>query len=139
MAKRCRPEMRMVAEDAAINYLTNEFPPDVASATAAAVEFEFALRWNAEMRELIDRKDRRKVFMINERHMRELEQARTDTPPELSDSRGIGHLLDLLDELPIDWAWFVARRVREYVVFQWKRNCHTTNSWPGIAKAHNGG
>jgi hypothetical protein len=132
-------DRRMIAEDAAIKYLAKNFSPEVAAAISTTVEMLLAIRWQEELLSC-DPNDRRRAFLIGEDAMREITRAFTEIPRGVSDPRGEKHAFDLVQDLPLDWAWNVMRLVRTYLVHEWRMSIYrqTGDGLPWIAKRNVG-
>ena len=104
----------MRAEDDAVAYL-HEFDPAVAFATACSVERTLAIEWEAEQEEMRRRRDPRKVMEISSRRVRELSVTLARLPQGVHpDIAAEQQLLQILNDLPRDRAWWVARTVVRY-------------------------
>jgi hypothetical protein len=112
----------MRAEDRAVAYL-HEFDPAVALATACSVERTLAIKWEAEQEEMRRRRDPRKVMCISSTRVRELDVALARLPQGVDPDAAAAHrLLQILNDLPPDRAWWVSHLVVRYQDAQFRRS-----------------
>jgi hypothetical protein len=111
-----RANARAEAEDRAVSFLCDDkWSPQVAAAIAIRVEFFLAATWEAEQ-EQRRWDDPREVVAIERHEMQEVRNAFARTRPGMSDVVAERHVVDLLTKFPPDRAWWIARKVREYMV-----------------------
>jgi hypothetical protein len=104
----------MRAEDDAVAYL-HKFDPAVALATACSVAQTLAIKWEAEQEEMRRRRDPRKVMCLTDRQRDELHSALASVPPGVHPDAAAAHrLLQILNDLPPDRAWWVSHLVVRY-------------------------
>jgi hypothetical protein len=128
------------AEDQAVAYL-HKFDPAVAFATACSVEQILGIKWETEQEEMRRRRDPRKVMEISSTRVRELEAALASLPQGVySDAAAEHQLLQILEDLPPDRAWWVSHLVVRYQDAQFRRSqlsadrerlrtCQSLNWW----------
>src|SRR5262249_19377402 len=110
----------MRAEDNAVAYL-HKFDPAVALATACSVEQILAIKWEAEQEEMRRRRDPRKVMCLTDRQWGELDSALARVPPGVHPEAAVAHrLLQILNDLPPDRAWWVSHLVVRYQDVQFR-------------------
>ena len=108
--KRERREARLIAEDTAVEYLFQNFQPEIAAAIATNVEFSLAQKWSEERQELIRRKDQGKYFQILKEDMRRAQSAFSKIPPGTPDAGGERYLYELMSKFRTDEAWFIMQK-----------------------------
>jgi len=112
----------MRAEDDAVAYL-HKFDPAIALATACSVEQTLAIKWETEQEEMRRRRDPRKVMCISSTRVRELDVALARLPQGVDPDAAAAHrLLQILNDLPPDRAWWVSHLVVRYQDAQFRRS-----------------
>src|SRR5262245_43168936 len=92
-----------------------KFDPAVALATACSVEQTLAAKWDAKQEEMRRRRDPRKVMCLTDRQRSELRSAHVKIPPGIKPhAPAVQRLLQILEDLPPDRAWWVSHLVARY-------------------------
>jgi hypothetical protein len=119
--ERERREARLNAEDRAVEYLSQNFQPEVSAAIATTVEHFFAEKWMGEREELLRRKDQGKYFQILKEDLRRVQSAFSKIPPRTSNPAGEQHLYQLMSKFRPDERWFIVEKVARYLRWKWAR------------------
>jgi hypothetical protein len=111
LGKKAHEKTRFEAEDRAISYL-EKLPPDVAFATALALEFELGTEWAELHRALLRQGKNPLVFQISGDDFERMRTARTLLPPDVdTDWTALIDLRRMLRGLRCDQKWKAASTI----------------------------
>ncbi len=106
---------RLAAEDRIVVYLCTDFAPQIAAVIATRIEYVLAEKWEAEQEEMRSRKDPRKVFQISKQEMQRVRAAFSKIELDTFNPEAEQHVHELLKNFHSDEAWFIFKKVAEYV------------------------